>query len=322
MIILYVLATVFISLTTLWSIGALFFDAGGLTRWGVLWSLGWVLLTLVIFFTLTPFLVALTVYALLFAILLGWWFSLRPSHNRDWDPNFEHLSQVTIDGDEVTITNVRHTLYRSLEDYDCRWETHKLKLSDLRAADVMILFWGSDAMCHPSLTFDFGNGNHICFSIEVRFRKNDPYHVLKGIYRQNELTYLVCDERDAILRRTKHSQGHAVYLYRLQRDQTTVQQLFEEYAEATNRIAQRPKWYNLLTSNCTTNIFWQRKGEVPWDWRMLFNGKLDELLYDWERLYQGHSFADLKKASLINDIANEADYENFGREVRAKLPGF
>lgn len=318
----YLLASPFILMISLWSAGALYFDAGKQSKWGVLFAVAWSLAVFAIFIFITPISYALLGFGGLFGLLLIWWFSQRPSNDRDWDPNFAKLPYLSIEGDQVTITNIRHTRYRSLEDYDCQWETRVLNLSDLKSADAMILYWGSDAMCHPSITFDFGHGNLINISIEVRCCKNESFGVLKGFYRQNELMYVVSDERDAILRRTKYDTGNDIFLYRLQNSPASIRTLFDEFMRETNRLVEHPRWYHTITANCTTSIFWQRRGEIPWDWRMLFNGKFDQLLYEWKRLHQGLPFPELRKRSHINEVANEADYDRFSDSIRQNLPGF
>ena len=57
---------------------------------------------------------------------------------------------------------------------------------------------------------------------------------------------------------------------------------FLEYIQTLNRLHYYPLWYNAVTTNCTTNIRTQRprNERAPWDWRILVNGKGDELLYE------------------------------------------
>ena len=43
---------------------------------------------------------------------------------------------------------------------------------------MLILYWGSPLISHPMLIFDFGNNQHLCFSIEVRYRMNQEYDLL------------------------------------------------------------------------------------------------------------------------------------------------
>ncbi len=306
----------------LWISGALYFDVAHRAAWGRTLALLWVALAALILTRVQPVWLAEVIILVILAGVLIWWFSQTPSHDRDWDPNFSKLPRLTIQGDALTAINVRNTRYRSLNDYDCHYETRTYLLSDLKAVDVLILYWGSRWMCHPMAIFDFGNDQHLCFSIEVRYRRGEAYDILRSLYRQNEIMMVVCDERDAILRRTKFSVGHECYLYRMQKDPEFARELLDAYISATNSVYDQPRWYNAVTWNCTTTIYWMRRGQIPWDWRWLFNGSLDQMLYDWGRLYQGIPFDELKCQSLINEAANHAAAADFSREIRRGLPGF
>ena len=46
-------------------------------------------------------------------------------------------------------------------------------------------------------------------------------------------------------------------------------------ANLTDELRIRPRWYNAVTTNCTTSIRAQRPTDerMPWDWRILVNGK-------------------------------------------------
>ena len=134
--------------------------------------------------------------------------------------------------------------------------------------------------------------------------------------------YVVCDERDAILRRIKYSVGHDCYLYRLQTDSIQSHAVFQEYADATHEIYDRPKWYNALTSNCTTTIYMHLQRKMAWDWRIVFNGNFDKMMYDWGRLFNSLPFDELKKKSWIKDVANTATWDNFSEQICGGLPGF
>ena len=63
---------------------------------------------------------------------------------------------------------------------------------------------------------------------------------------------------------------------------------------------------------------------MPWDWRILLNGKGDELLYERHLIATaGLPFAELKQRSRINQLARAADKDpNFSRLVRQGIPGF
>ena len=57
---------------------------------------------------------------------------------------------------------------------------------------------------------------------------------------------------------------------------------FHDYLRAVNHLREHPVWYNALTTNCTSAIRIQHAAEkrARWDWRMLVNGKGDELLFE------------------------------------------
>jgi hypothetical protein len=61
---------------------------------------------------------------------------------------------------------------------------------------------------------------------------------------------------------------------------------------------------------------------VPWDWRILLNGKGDELMYERHLIVTGGlPFAELKTRSLINDRAKSADASpDFSKLIREGLP--
>jgi hypothetical protein len=86
-----------------------------------------------------------------------------------------------------------------------------------------------------------------------------------------------------------------------------------------------PRWYNAITTNCTTSIRTQHAASqrAPWDWRILLNGYLDQMLYEHGVLAGGLPFAELKERSHINAAARPAnDAPDFSARIRAGRPGF
>ena len=55
-----------------------------------------------------------------------------------------------------------------------------------------------------------------------------------------------------------------------------------DYLRRMNSLRHRPEWYSAITHNCTISIRMQRAAteRLPWDWRILVNGRGDELLYE------------------------------------------
>jgi hypothetical protein len=61
---------------------------------------------------------------------------------------------------------------------------------------------------------------------------------------------------------------------------------------------------------------------VSWDWRILLNGKADEMMYEHGAFVTGGmSFTELKQRSLIDDRAKAADASpDFSDLIRVGLP--
>ena len=60
---------------------------------------------------------ALAIYFALFALVVVWWRSIEPSNDRDWQTDVAILPYATIEGDVVTVHNIRNFDYRSETDY-------------------------------------------------------------------------------------------------------------------------------------------------------------------------------------------------------------
>lgn len=266
----------------------------------------------------------LLIFAALFAALLGWWFAIPPSNHRDWQPDVALLPYADIQGNRVTIHNIRNCEYRSETDYDVHYYDKTFDLDQLKTVDFYTVYWGSPAICHTMMSFGFGAEGVVCVSIETRKEKGEGYSTVKGFFRQYELTYVVADERDLVRLRTNF-RGEQVYLYRLKASPETVRRVFLDYLKSVNELAAEPEWYNALTSNCTSNIRGHTLPYSPdsrWNWRLLINGYVDELAYDKGALDRSLPFAELKRESLINDRARAAgDDADFSHRIREGLPG-
>ena len=304
-----------------WAIGALYFDFPTASK------LAAILFVAVLLATVTLVrgkLLKLAIVFGAFAIVVLWWLTLEPSNDRPWQPDVAQTAWAEIEGDLVTIHNLRNCQYRTETDFTPHWETRSVKLSQITGIDVAIDYWGSPWISHPIVSFQFANALPVCFSIETRKTIGQTYSALRGLYRQYTLIYIVADERDSIRVRTNYRQGEDVYLYHALASPAQARERFLEYLNSINSLRDHPRWYNAVTSNCTTSIRAQRAVDrrAPWDWRMLINGKMDEMLYeDHVIVTSGLPFAELKQRSLINKGAHAADKDpDFSRLIREELP--
>jgi len=303
-----------------WAFGALYFDfPAARTFTAFLFVL--VLITAIIFVRRT--LLKLAVVFGTCALVVLWWLTLKPSNDRAWQSDVAQTAYAEIDGDSVTVHNVRNCDYRTETDFTPRWETRTVRLSQITGMDVAINYWGSPWISHPIVSFQFTDALPLCFSIETRKTIGQTYSAVQGFYRRYTLIYVVADERDCIRLRSNYRRED-VYLYRTLASADQARQRLREYINTLNVLHEHPRWYNAVTSNCTTAIRTQRSVEkrAPWDWRILLNGKADEMLYEDHAIATGGlPFSELKQRSLINNRARAADKDpDFSRLIREDLP--
>jgi Domain of unknown function (DUF4105) len=308
------------ALCAAWAFGALYFD---FPTAGALAAILLVLLLLAAIIFVRGKVLKLAIIFVVFAVVAAWWLTLKPSNDRAWQPDVAQTAWGQINGDEVTVHNVRNCDYRTATDFTPHWETRTVRLSQLTGMDVAINYWGSPWISHPIVSFLFADALPLCFSIETRKTIGQTYSALRGLYRQYTLIYIVADERDSIRVRSNY-RHEDVYLYHTLASPAQARERFLEYVKAMNVLRDQARWYNEITANCTTSIRTQRavNERAPWDWRMLINGKADELLYERHAIATGGlPFSELKQRSLINQRARAADQEpDFSRLIRADLP--
>lgn len=256
---------------------------------------------------------ALGSYLAVLVVLGVWWSSVEPSNQRDWLADVAELPHASIEGDTITVHNIRNFEYRSETDYTPAWYDKRFDLRKLQGVDLVAVYWMGPAIAHIFLSFDFSGGDHLAVSIETRKEKGEGYSTLKGFFRQYELYYVVADERDVIRLRTnyRHNPPEQVYLYRLQGNIENGRRLFLEYMRQINALHERPEFYNTLTTNCTTGIWLNTRvnpSHVPFDWKILASGYVPEFLYEQGRLdAHGLPFAELQQRVHVNARAQAAD---------------
>ena len=306
-------------LLALWAFGALWFDAAPAAAWAFLAAL--VLAAWILHRTGRAWFVPFAG----FASVLTWWLALTPSNDRRWSLEYSRLPHATTDGDTVTLTNVRNFDYPATGEEVPRWETRTFNLSDVTALDLAVNYWGSPWIAHPIVIFRFNNAPPLAFSIETRREEGEDYSAIAGFFRQYELIVLAGHERDLLGVRTNHRQGEDVYLYSTTTSPERARDRLLEYLETINSIHRQARWYNAVTSNCTTAIRGMNHGpKMPFDWRLLINGKADEMLHERGLLRTGgFSFQDLKRRAHINPVASQAyGTLDFSRAIRTDRPGF
>jgi hypothetical protein len=286
----------------------------------------YVLATLALALGVRPYRLGLCSAAALGLVVLICWLAQRPSNNRNWQPDFAVLPYATINGDTVTVHNIRNCDYRTETDYDARYYDRTFNLAELDHLDVYLVDWGLRHVAHMMLSFGFRNGEYLCTSIEVRKKVGDHYSLMRGFFRNYELMYVLADERDLVRLRTNYRVGEVTRLYRSRPvSRAVIHKIFLSYLRSCNRLRAKPRWYNALTANCMVEAFHHIIAYGPrahWHWSVFLNGHFDEALYHAGAIETNLTFNAVRAQAVINPRAQAADQDPaFSRRIREGLSG-
>jgi hypothetical protein len=115
-----------------------------------------------------PKLKGAVIFWAMFAVVLLGWFSMKPSNHRDWQADNAVLPYAEVNGDVITIHNIRNFDYRTETDYATGYYDKSFNLTSLNSFDVFLCDWGLNAIVHTMVSFGFDDGSFLCISIYTR----------------------------------------------------------------------------------------------------------------------------------------------------------
>ena len=321
-----ILLGIAIALETGWGALALWIRAPLSSAWKLVAVLAWVMLALAAIAGLVwpRWWPGLILHGAALAVLLVWWLRIRPSNDRPWLAEVARQTHGVVNGDIVTLHNVRNFDWRSRTDFTPRWETRRYALDTLQSVDVALSYWGRPAIAHALVSFGFGDDDHVVFSVEIRRKQGDRFSEIGGFFKQYELSVIASTEADSLRVRT-NVRGEDSYLYRIHMPEGAGRELFVAYVNAANRLQTTPCFYHTLTANCTTIVFQMARRIVPglpMDYRQLLSGYLPEYLYELDALRGAGSAAEYRRRGRYTDRARATtDPAEFSRNIRQGVPG-
>ncbi|RXF73721.1 DUF4105 domain-containing protein [Hansschlegelia zhihuaiae] len=266
---------------------------------------------------------ALLLFGLGFAAVSLWWGAIRPPAIADWAPDVARQVTGSVEGDILTLESVRNFDWRRDDDFTERWETRSYDLSKLRTLDLFMSYWAGPEMAHTIVSFGFEGGERLAWSVEVRRRRGGAFSPVADLFKSNALVIVAADERD-VVRVRSNVRGEDVQIYRLRTPPDQTRAILLEYVSDANALAARPKFYNSLTTNCTTTVVKMARaagGALPFDWRLIVNGYLPDYLYEQGALDVRLPLARVRELAHIADRARSANASpEFSELIRVGAP--
>jgi len=319
------LTTLLLGLPSSWAVLALWYQAPGGRIFKIATVAAWMVFSAAVLIALWQgwAVSGLLAFAAVFAAILWWWQRIPASNDRLWADDVAKIAGGTVEGDRVTLHNVRNFDWRSNSDYTQRWETRVYDLEQLNAVDMIMSYWRGPAIAHMLVSFGFAAGEHVAFSVEIRRDKRQQYSEIGGFFKEFALSVIAADERDVIRVRT-NVRGEDAYLYRVRMPLAAMRSLFLGYLGESNRLSGTPRFYNTITANCTTLVYHMMQrivGYLPLDFRILVTGYFPEYVYKVGGLDQRFALAELRALGRITERARQSDRsDTFAADIRRGIP--
>lgn len=251
--------------------------------------------------------------------------SMIPSLDKNWEEDQKILTDVSIDGGNISLKNIRSFRYRDFDDYEAWYYDADYSIDDVISVDYIIEPFGNiDGFAHTMLSFWFTWGRYLSVSAEIRKEVWELFHPISGLFNAYEIVYVIWDEEDLIKLRANYRKD-TVILYPIKADKQQLQRLFISVMRRADTLSKYPEFYNTLTKTCTTSILdhiniLRREDErspLAWSKKIFLPSHSDEIAYDLWLIDTQLPLEQAREYYTINDLSmSHKPWENYSELIR------
>ncbi|MBE6376231.1 MAG: DUF4105 domain-containing protein [Lentisphaerae bacterium] len=222
-------------------------------------------------------------------------FAVKPSVNYLPDGKFE----------VVNLRNNRYPDdYSEKAPYDDVFINSVFDPADVAAVQLAQVYWGGmELVAHTMLNFRFADGRNLSVSVEPRTPVGVDRKHFTHLCHQHELLFVLSVPEDVFELRSR-IRGENLYLYDLNFTPDESRKLLTGIIGRVAQLDEKPEFYDLLQDNCITALLpalKSAKPELHCDFRVIFNGWLDRMLFEQGMLKQrdNESFESLRSRCFV-----------------------
>lgn len=242
---------------------------------------------------------------------------------KQWQTPWAHAPKFEMNGDILTIRNVRDFRYRSEHDYDPVWRTESYNLSTITGADFAECHWdGMEAICHTMISFNFADGKHLVVSAETRLPEGVEQNAIGGLYKKYGLIYLFGTEEDIYALRTNH-RHEDLLIMPMKVKPEGARAMLMHFVQLAQEAEENHTAYNTAANNCSSGVmstFRHMAPDMPayYDLAPIHNGSISRLLYRHGALITrpGESYDALRERCYLRYDISPDSPEKYSTAIR------
>lgn len=278
--------------------------------------------------TRRPVTTALGLLAVVLVVGSAVWFVTAgrraPRSDRSWAVDHARPVRVEIGDDHVVLHDVRDFEWRSPTEFEERYRTERIELSDVRGVWFVLAPFAKRwrGLAHSFVSFEFADDRFLAVSVEARREAGEDYSLTRGLWRGFETTYVVGTEHDLVGLRALR--GDTLFVYPSRATPEQARTLFVDMMERAESLRTDPEFYHTILNNCNTNLRTHvnrvASEPLPWGWGILLPGYSDALALDHGLLDTELDIEAARARFRVDDRARAAlgSGDDFGRAIRGR----